>query len=118
MRKILIIEDDESFIDFLIELASDYSDYFETIILNPKVISFDNILRNISSNSYSCILLDHNYIGVNYTGKKIAQKCNFTGDIYSISSDKHDIEYCTKYLGKANLQEFFENCYDRLASIA
>ena len=116
MQKILIIEDDETFISFIQELALDYVGFVEVTILNPKSLSFEFILSSMDSNQYGYLLIDHNYCELNYTGKDLVERSNFTGKIYSISGDKKYTEYCTKYIGKLGLTEFFENFTHELST--
>lgn len=116
MQKILIIEDDETFISFIEELSSDYLEYVQVTIVNPKNISFEFILSYMDSNQYGYILIDHNYSELNYTGKDLVEKSNCTGKIFSISGDKKYTEYCTKYIGKLGLIEFFENFTHELST--
>lgn len=107
MQKILVIEDDSNF-HFLIQEFINEIDGYEVVFLNPNEVPLETILQNIESNNYVFIMLDHNYSRVNYTGKEIADKCVYSGKIYSISGEEDGTEYCDKYIGKSELNTFFK----------
>lgn len=106
MIRVLIVEDYELAIDLYELLKIDFMDIIEVTIINPQKISLIDILSKISKNNYDYLFLDHSY-DTDFTGKDIAEKSKFRGNIYSISAHNIDIEYSHRHIGKNGLAKVF-----------